>query len=150
MRVQPFQKPDRFIACPHCGKGAYLVSHLKPSQQFGPWYCDDCGGSYSGRVLDTDTIELELREARCLKTVVTLHYDPADGPFEIDVKGMRFKGIYDDENPDKHDEYFYNEHTCPTNYLNRVIEIRQGENPDPHGIFRYVRTTVQNPLADPQ
>lgn len=38
----------------------------------------------------------------------------------------------------EHDEYFYNEGTCPWNYLR--LPIKAGDDADPHGIFVHQET----------
>ena len=66
-------------------------------------------------------------------------------PIYLVVKGMRM------ESPDKpkteeehreHSRYFYEEHTCPVNYLRDTLSVIHG-NPwkcddDPHGLFKYI------------
>lgn len=42
-------------------------------------------------------------------------------------------------NTDEQDEFLYNEHTCPVNFLG-VEVITDGDDMDPHGIFEYVQT----------
>jgi hypothetical protein len=81
-------------------------------------------------------------------TAVLLKLEPDAGDVYLTVRGMHF--TKDGELPDHArfedgDRYHYNEHTCPTNYLHRVIEILQVmpdgmESTDPHGIFEYVMT----------
>ena len=38
------------------------------------------------------------------------------------------------------DAYFYNEHTCPTNYMDCVEAIIYEKDADPHGVFEWVAT----------
>lgn len=42
--------------------------------------------------------------------------------------------------------YYYEEHSCPTNYI-RVVEIITDGDSDPHGLFDYVKT-VELPIRD--
>lgn len=37
------------------------------------------------------------------------------------------------------DEYFYGEHTCPTNFI-PIEAVYTPDDDDPHGVFEYVRT----------
>ena len=47
------------------------------------------------------------------------------------------------------EEYFYNEHTCPTNYMTEVVKvISEDGNEDPHGIFAYVKTEPWRDLEE--
>ena len=58
------------------------------------------------------------------------------------VKGAQF--VKDGEElkyPAEYDDYFYNEHTCPTNFMPDVIGVRTDDgDTDPHGLFAYVKT----------
>lgn len=38
-----------------------------------------------------------------------------------------------------HEEYFYNEHTCPTNFI-RIPLIAKDGDCDPHGVFTFVES----------
>ena len=38
------------------------------------------------------------------------------------------------------DAYFYNEHTCPTNYMQDVEAVIYEKDADPHGVFEWVAT----------
>jgi hypothetical protein len=51
------------------------------------------------------------------------------------IEGMYFNGEFDIDNK----RYFYEEHTCPTNYLGveMVVDLNDGDT-DPHGIFEFV------------
>lgn len=50
----------------------------------------------------------------------------------------------DDIHKDDYDnnKYFYNEHTCPTNWINNVDFIidQNSLSADPHGLFEYVKS----------
>lgn len=147
MIVTPFQKTERYIACPACGKGEHQVSHLNPGQKTA-WYCqsDTCGRRFSLEVLTNGDISVGVLPERKVPTLVTLR---SEQPVTLVVKGMqfvkdgetpRFTGDPRDEDEYHPDNYFYNEHTCPTNYLN-VLELRTDDgDTDPHGVFAYVRT----------
>ena len=47
----------------------------------------------------------------------------------------------------EHLEYYYEEHTCPTNFI-RVPMIAVDGDTDPHGIFRFVRSVWMTPGYD--
>lgn len=42
------------------------------------------------------------------------------------------------EDFESHMQYFYDEHTCPTNWTSEIEEISVGADHDPHGIFEFV------------
>jgi len=47
-------------------------------------------------------------------------------------------GTFGDSDMIHNAEYFYNEHTCPTNFASSFEFIVQGGNFDPHGCFQFV------------
>jgi hypothetical protein len=69
------------------------------------------------------------------KTLVLLAVDTTDGPLYFVIEGQ---AVYEGKDtPD--DSYYYEEHSCPTNYV-RVAMISLNGDHDPHGVFRYVRS----------
>lgn len=60
-------------------------------------------------------------------------YDSDGEPVYFIVEGV---GNVTDENP-LDDEYLYNEHTCPTNYI-PIEAIFTKDDDDPHGVFDYI------------
>jgi hypothetical protein len=136
----------RYFKCLTCKEGTFWVEHLfgPGPKTWGPWYCDECGQGHRGRVEGED-VRVELTGDKREWTAVLLKLEPDAGDVYLTVRGMHFtkndgpmpEGAFHEGG------YFYNEHTCPTNYLRRVIEILQimpdGEqSTDPHGIFEYV------------
>jgi len=66
-----------------------------------------------------------------IPTIVTLKLDQ---PVTIETEGVMVG-----QTSETASEYFYNEHTCPTNFLRHVIRIIDAEgDDDPHGIFQFV------------
>ena len=63
-----------------------------------------------------------------------LRLDPQDKPIYFIVEAF---------SPDDQDTtaYYYDEGSCPTNYISRVDTIIIEGDTDPHGIFTFVRTT---------
>ncbi len=136
MIATPFQKPERYIHCPACGKGEHQVSHLAIGMKTA-WYCDedDCGYRFSLHVLSDTEIELVVLDERRIKKLVTLR---SSAPVTLIVEASSY--LPDKELADR-DEYFYNEHTCPMNFMRNVVEIvDENGDRDPHGIFEYVKT----------
>lgn len=58
------------------------------------------------------------------------------GDLEFLVEWHSKKPIETDEEI-QHQKYWYEEHTCPTNWLDNVIEIWYKGERDPHGAFRF-------------
>ena len=124
-----------FIKCPHCKNSKDRIDHLFNDEDketyWGNWYCDECGGGYKGIVKGKDVFVEKVNERKD-NSIVFLK----NGNVLLAVKGMYFNGEYNAED----DRYFYNEHTCPTNYfkdIEMVIDLENGDT-DPHGIFEFV------------
>jgi transcription elongation factor Elf1 len=117
-----------YILCPYCGKDRSRICHLFGQNiSFGPWFCKECGVGYRGRVEGTKVV-VERCEARFDKTTVFLRRND----LVLAVEGISVEG----GDP----RFYYEEHTCPINYFQRVQEIYDlstGEH-DPHGIFSFV------------
>lgn len=137
----------KFIVCPYCGNDkSHSVSHILSGEHgnsFGPWYCDECGGSISGKLDSDGKIKLELSEQKMIHTFDLLKYFENSEEFYIIVRGLSWSNY---ENIFEGKEYFYAEHTCPTNFL-QVEKVIQKNDSDPHGIFQYISSipaTLEN------
>lgn len=135
-----------YFVCPECNTPhSSTFDHIKTGGTFGPWYCDTCGSSVFGRVTK-DGVELARGNDKKAKTLVLLRLNiETDKPVHVIVKGMLFYGY--DETPgsklqdqQSHDEYFYNEHTCPWNWIRKPIKV--GDDCDPHGVFVHQETIL--------
>lgn len=49
--------------------------------------------------------------------------------------------------PDLDLTYYFDEGTCPTNYLGQVLMICDEGDPDPHGVFQFVRAVPVEKIA---
>lgn len=124
------------FACPDCGSLEHSCDHLQVGQSFGPWFCDKCGCSVKG-VVTSDGADIDRGTKRKANALVLLRLD-ATGldakPIHIVVSGMTF---HEEGEPaifgDSGMRYFYDEGTCPWNYLR--FPIKEGNDADPHGLF---------------
>lgn len=129
----------RYIPCPHCGAKDNCVDHLikdslisDSEKSFGPWYCDECGGKYCGKLKGYYVFieKFDEFEKRTKLSVFLKHDD-----IMLIVEGSSY-GEKEDENQ----EYLYNEHRCPHDILRDtqiVIDLKD-DDCDPHGIFEYL------------
>lgn len=134
-KVNTIIEVKHFVECPHCHNSKNRIDHLFNDEgketSWGHWYCDECGGGYKGIVKGKDVFVEKVNERKD-NSIVFLK----NGNVLLAVKGMYFNGEHDAEN----DRYFYDEHTCPTNYFKNVemvIDLENGDT-DPHGIFEFV------------
>lgn len=134
MKTKPTMLPH--VACPSCGVLS-AIDYCDKEQEY-IWWCsnDSCGKQYRWIWHQDGTIDAEPTGIKTKRTSVLLKLLPQKKIIYIVVKGMRFDGGDDDNN----DEYFYNERTCPINYLNKIELICIGQDDDPHGLFEYVET----------
>jgi ribosomal protein L37AE/L43A len=129
------------VVCPACQKPSGTLDHLKQNTET-LWYCDECGVRYK-LVLKDGRVEVTATADRTEKRLVVLKREG----FYLIVEGLVFIGADAPDAGEHNHAYFYNEHTCPTNYLKRVkavVEKSEGRimclDPDPHGCFEYVAT----------
>ena len=128
-----------YIDCPHCGAikedGPGVVSHLFGGDTtFGPWHCRECGKGIKGTVKG-ETVLIEKVRNTIDKSFVLLRLDPQPQSIFFIVKGM----IHNKEINDSGSRYFYNEGTCPTNYMQDVQKIIVGQDDDPHGLCEFIK-----------
>lgn len=134
----------KVFACPDCGSAEHEYEHLQLGYSFGPWYCDTCGCGVSGKVLSDGEIEIQKSSDRKANTLVLLRLNvpgTEEAPIHIVVTSMVFYPDGAIPSIDNHrEEYFYEEHTCPWNYLR--LPIKQGDDTDPHGVFVHQETIL--------
>lgn len=126
-------KTSKHIQCPNCSKATNSIDHLDGKEISTRWYCDDCGYEYSFNLTKSGELtDVKLTGRKVSKSLVLLKC----GDIGLVVEGMVFDG--DKSN----NEYFYNEHTCPVNYMKNVKMVfdLKNDDTDPHGIFEYVKT----------
>jgi len=135
------------IVCPSCNKPAGTIDHfLEFTYPVDTrWYCDHCREQYSFVVTKQNNelvvSDLKLTGNKMGKCLVLLKNN--------DI-GLVVEGLYFNNEFDSNHEYFYNEHTCPVNYLKDIKEIFDLKNKDydPHGIFQYVTTLPYDSRID--
>lgn len=134
--------------CPECNKMfGFNTNHLKTGDKFGTWYCQHCGVGVRGTIYEVGlNIEVDKTD-RLVKTLVLLRLDiMTPQTVHIVVPGMMFvkEGQSVEQELEirnkKHDPYYYDQHTCPSNYLK--FPIKEGDNVDPHGLFVHQETIL--------
>ena len=134
-----------FIVCPHCGAPTESsVDHLKAGQTFGPWYCEECGGGFQGKANGAQT-EIEVVSSSFRKTLDLLVLEPQEEPVYFVMKGFHSQGSSEEDEQDS-TRFFYEEHSCPTNWIRDTAMISVGGDVDPHGFLKFVRSVPQPKL----
>lgn len=139
-----------FVRCPSCNEGRHFYGHLlkdfRNGLTFGPWACDECGVFSEFRCDGLGVEDLRIRisttRAPLVKKYVLLERD--------EIK-LVIKASLPSDWAEANEEYLYNSHTCPTNYLTSTVAILLGvgknADSDPHGVFQYV-TSAPVPAND--
>lgn len=158
-------KTDRYFTCPTGCPDKFFVEHLLAEMEqdihgcgrheqrtAGPWYCDTCGQGWLLVLFKTGKVQVEKENSRLgdgkkRACWVILEIPPQDQPIRLKVRGAYFQAKLTQEELD-HKRYYYEEHTCPTNYFRDVETISVGTDDDPHGLAKLV--TVYDVEAAPE
>lgn len=138
----------RVIPCPNGCRHEWTVDHLfvaplavlpgQTHRKVGPWSCHVCGESWD-LFYDSDTVMLERTDRPAYRReFVLLELPPQYQPVRFKLAVWNYDPTLPREERTDRATYFYEEHTCPTNWMREVVEISVGENSDPHGLFRFV------------
>jgi len=142
----------RFFRCTTDGcEGDFSIDHVLTEKNLGAkfkWFCDECG-CYMHFVVDQDaqTIDVIDRQIDGKPITVTLELETKDGHrllFRVYDWAHKYNVGPDGESTLVHDKrYYYEQHTCPTNWFRDVAEIVEisadgFEDRDPHGFARFV------------
>lgn len=137
----------RRIVCPHCDKPAGVIDHLVGTTVETRWSCDECGGGYRLAFLSNGDVLVEPTQHRTIRTLDLLVLKPQDKPVYFVVSGMRFTGethawsskAEDDDVVEqaRHKQFYYEEHSCPTNWFEPEVVYYDGDD-DPHGLIEFV------------
>lgn len=132
------------LICPHCGERTdSSIDHLQKGCKFGPWYCDSCGKSYEGVANGVDTV-LKKCDKWKSDTLDLLGIPPHDKTIYFVLRGDAYhKGEAREDDWDGK-QFFYEEHSCPTNWIRNTAMISADGDTDPHGFMKFIRS-VKHP-----
>lgn len=143
---------QRFITCPACNRGHHAVEHLferikeygYEEYTAGSWWCDyeDCGVGFNLIAKASGEVLVDVQEGhKKVPITALLRILPTKNAIYLVVRGMRFINPKKEENARElfdHKKYFYEEHTCPSNYLNDTETVIISNDADPHGLASLV------------
>lgn len=135
------QRTKTYAICPSCGADAGSVDHLLGQETKTSWYCDSCGKRYGLTFHVSGDVEVYDVPGRKVTTTDLLVLKPQEKPVYFIVEGMRFEGedSNSDRSEDDHKQFFYESHSCPTNWFKPEMVYFDGDS-DPHGLIEYVAT----------
>lgn len=137
-----------YVVCPWCeGESGHRIDHLYDIHfpvPFGPWLCNLCGASFSGSVLSPGDVSLRKVESdlALARSMILLKLDAKDGTVFFVIDRDRLFDVPDDsyEIIQSSQRYFFEEHSCPTNWLRDCAAVIYNGDPDPHGFLKFVRS----------
>jgi ribosomal protein S27AE len=132
-------KSWRYVSCPNCGQGQHWVEHLlgEGNRTAGPWSCGQCGVYFRLTIRGEDVFLVMTDECKT-RELIELEIPPQQHSIHMLLVHERRTSTREPD-ADHAREYYYEEHTCPINWINRVVHVALGDDQDPHGIAKYVR-----------
>lgn len=98
----------------------------------------NCGAEYRGQVFADGSATVAVTGKREIKVRALLRLKPSAGPILIEVDGIDFLDLgqkVEDVDLTESKRYWFEEHTCPTNFVSDVVHLWSGDDADPHGLF---------------
>lgn len=143
MKAQILTK--KFFKCPACGDHELQVDYLKNSTNSGwTWQCKSCVSNISFKLTDDGEIEITNIKSppkgkeNLLILLKPVFQDPkAKDQVYLILEKPNTLHETDIDELQRQQRYYYNEHTCPSNYLGGAT-VLEGTDDDPHGIFQFV------------
>jgi hypothetical protein len=137
-----------FAVCPWCEqKSGRRVDHLYGDRHpvtAGPWYCDECKRPFRVKVNAPGDVELTKDEGNgqsFTRSLALLKFEGKEGPVFFVMDHNRYRSTLtetDEENQDAQ-RYFFEEGSCPTNWLRECVVVIEDGDTDPHGFLDFVR-----------
>lgn len=137
------------VVCPWCnGQSHHGINHLYQTMptSFGPWHCGECGKAFRGSVQGIGNVKVERDPDACVfkPTFALLKLNAKDGPVFFVIQNQTpFQKDDTDEELQSHSSYYFEEHSCPTNWLRYCLAVIKGKDQDPHGFLEFVRAIEQ-------
>ncbi len=132
-------KTRLYVPCINCTDGSWWWNNLAVGQEV-QWACDSCRASFKIKQVGADSFAVTLLPSK-KDTPITVTLESVTIP-KITLKLNAWKYAHSQnetkEEYESHTEYYYNEHTCPTNWTRQIEQIIFEGDTDPHGVFQFV------------
>ncbi len=137
-----------YVVCPWCEQeSGHRVCHLfNPKYEpyaWGPWTCEKCRCEFRGSVNMVNEVTVErvgTGKPKYGRALALLLLDGKDGPVYFVMDRRYYTPGEPDEEFQSHEQYFFEEHSCPTNWLRDCEVVIQYGDQDPHGFLTHVRS----------
>jgi len=135
----------QFIACPHCGEATgYTPTDTRNAEwEHTHLGSEGCGKGFKYIIKDGDRFVEALDTQPDAAPILSLLVLP---PQKQPVYFILGNTGYRDRNTGKIDldrDYYYNDHSCPTNWFTDIRAMIIGDDADPHGLLQHVRSTLE-------
>lgn len=145
-------KVQLHIPCPSCLDGKWRADQLAIGQST-VWSCQECHNEASIKRINENDFETTSRGRKDTPVTVTLQ-SITEPRITLKLNTWKYAHSQNDslEDYESHQRYFYDEHTCPTNWTRDIVEIIFQSDHDPHGVFEFVSIEdghmIDNPYGD--
>jgi hypothetical protein len=81
-------------------------------------------------------------ESSTTRSMALLKLEAKDGPIYFIMDHPRYhpEGSEDSDDDNQfHQRFFFNEHSCPTNWLDECVAVIINNDTDPHGFLKFIR-----------
>jgi hypothetical protein len=131
-------KTQLYVPCPGCIEGSSRADHLVIGFKT-TWSCSKCQANF--KIERVSEFDFETSLTGWTNTPVTITLQSITEP-KITVKVNAWKYSHSqNDTPEEYAEdsrYYYDEHTCPTNWTRDIVQIEFEGDKDPHGVFKFV------------
>ena len=119
-------------------EGEWSVGHITAATSVD-WSCDTCHVRFHIQRLNAWDFRIESTGMSDLPVTVTLR-SATEPPITLKLNAWKYPYSQHDtkEEFEEHERYYFNEHTCPTNYMNQIEQIEIEGDIDPHGVFEFI------------
>ena len=142
-----------YVHCPSCNAKAWPIDHVLADKALLDtlcWSCPYCGVACELHIKSPTEVEIVINSNMSI-SVPCLHLlkmRPQDHPVFFVIRSFDYYRGHDGQAPFANAKYYYEEGTCPVNWIADIEMIAAGNNTDPHGLFEYV-TSVDLPFNAP-
>ena len=127
------------VVCPHCEEVTRLgVDHLKGRDTVTSWTCSLCGHEIGIESKAGEIIVTKRDTPQQIKGLSLLRFPGSNTYFVFSGPVRKYD---DEETRQSGDAFFFEENSCPTNWIKRCVAVISDGDTDPHGFLEFVRST---------
>jgi hypothetical protein len=131
-------KVQLHVPCPGCLNGKHRADQLS-IEQSTRWTCNECHLEFNIKRISEYYFETGLTGRKETPITVTLQ-SITEPKITLKLNTWKYAHSQDMSEEDfrENSRYFYDEHTCPTNWVHEIEQIEFNGDTDPHGVFEFV------------